>query len=296
MRLSDIESIIEDIDIYKDSEFETMGLSIARNNMKTLSFIENEKYIDYMSRDIACVITKKEIAKLIPDKMGVIIAKDPRNAFFKIHNKLAEFEFYKRESFKTKIGENSNISNMASISNMNVIIGNNVTIEEFVVIRENTVIGDNTIIRAGTIIGGEGFECKRKDNTVFSVKHLGGVSIGEGVDIKYNTSINKALYPWDETIIGDYSKIDDLVYLAHGCKIGNETMLAANSTIGGRSELGSKCWGGFGAIVSNGLSIGNNVRINLGAVVTKDVQDNKSVSGNFAIDHNKFIDFIKSIR
>ncbi len=201
-----------------------------------------------------------------------------------------------KKEFETIIGEGCEISNLASISKNNVRIGNNVKIEEFVVIRENTVIEDNSIIRAGVVLGGEGYEYKRVDGIIMNVNHCGGVIIGESVEVQYNGCIDKALYPWDNTIIGSHSKLDNLVHIEHGVKIGNRCLIASRTTFGGRTIIGDDSWVGLGAIISNGLTLGNKVSVSFGSVVTKSLKDGEKVSGNFAINHNKYIDFIKSIR
>ncbi|MGG7178092.1 UDP-3-O-(3-hydroxymyristoyl)glucosamine N-acyltransferase [Clostridium paraputrificum] len=296
MKISEISSKIENSEVYREGSFETLGLSISKSGCKTLSFIDSEKYVEAISKDISCVITTRELADKFNGELGILICDEPRVSFFKLHNELCGDINYTGVPKKTIIGDNCKISKLASISDNNVVIGNNVVIEEFVVIRDNVVIGDNSILRAGVIIGGEGYECKREDDTIFTVKHAGGVVIGKDVEIQYNSCIDKAVYPWDNTKVGDYCKIDNLVHLGHACKIGRETMLAANSLVGGRTVIGEKCWVGISTTISNGLFIGDNVKMNIGSVVTRNVEDGASVTGNFAIEHSKFINFIKSIR
>lgn len=296
MLLSEVLNLCEGLTLLKDGEFTSLGLAIADCDEKILTFIESEKYINSLSNKISSLITTTELGEKLKDRYGIIVSKNPRADYFKLHNALSSREGYKRKEFNTTIGEGCKINKLSSISDKNVVIGNNVTIEEFVVVRENTVIGDNSIIRAGVILGGEGFEYKRTDGIIMNVNHCGGVIIGSNVEVQYNSCIDKALYTWDNTIIGDYSKLDDLVHIEHGVKIGNRCLIASRTTFGGRTILGDDSWVGLGAIVSNGLKLGNKVSISLGAVVTKDLINGDKVSGNFAINHNKFIGFIKSIR
>ncbi|WP_300379780.1 UDP-3-O-(3-hydroxymyristoyl)glucosamine N-acyltransferase [Clostridium sp.] len=296
MLLSEIYKLIDDAILLKDEEIDSLGLTTAECDKRLLSFIENEKYIKDLSKDIKAVITNKDIGEKLKDRYGVIIANSPRMDYFKLHNELSKSKDYKREDFKTSIGENCEISKLAAISNKNVKIGNNVKVEEFAVIRQNTIIGDNSIIRAGVILGGEGYEYKRVDGIIINVTHCGGVIIGNNVEVQYNSCIDKAIYTWDNTIIGDYSKLDNLVHIEHGVKIGKRCLIASRTTFGGRTVLGSDSWVGLGAVVSNNLKLGNNISVSLGSVVTKNLEDGAKVSGNFAIDHNKYIDFIKTIR
>lgn len=296
MRLENICDKIDGLMLMKDGEFSSLGLAVSRCDEKLLSFIESEKYVAGLGENITCLITTEELGEKLKNKYGIIVSQNPRMDYFKLHNKLACEDNYKREQFDTIIGKSCNISNLSSISNKNVKIGNNVTIEEFVVIRENTVIGDNSIIRAGTILGGEGYEYKRVDGIILNVTHCGGVIIGNNVEVQYNSCIDKALYTWDNTIIGNYSKLDNLVHIEHGVKIGERCLIASRSTFGGRTVIGADSWVGLGAVISNGLILGNKVSVSLGSVVTKNLKDGEKVSGNFAINHDKYIDFIKSIR
>lgn len=243
------------------------------------------------------IITNQSIFNFIKSKknVGVAIVENPRVVFFLLHNYLSGQEDYKNKRFKTEIGNDCNISKKAFIAEENVIIGENVTIEEFAVIYENTRIGDNSIVRSRVKIAGEGFEFKQQNAVIFPVKHMGGVLIGKNVEIQYNTCIDKAVYPWDNTVVDDFVKIDNLVHIGHAAKIGRNTMIVAKSGIGGRTTIENDCWIGFGSTIRNGIHIGQKARINMGAVVTKDVGSNESVTGNFAVDHDLFINHIKSI-
>ena len=283
-------------DIINDIEFKYLGLSASHIEDDLCIFIDSAKYIDSIRENVRMVITTKDISISINTlEKGLCVVEDPRHLFFEIHNFLSNHVDYKRAQFNTSFGSNCSINPLSSISKNNVEVGNNVVIEEFVVIRENTKINDNTIIRSGSVIGGEGFEFKRTGDVVSSVKHLGGVVIGKNVEIQYNSCVDKAVYPWDNTIIGDYNKIDNLVHIGHAVKTKNNVMIVALSGIGGRTIIKEDSWIGFGAIITNGIEIGKNSRANIGSVVTKSIPNNQSYSGNFAIEHTKFLRHIKKI-
>lgn len=274
-----------------DAEFEALGLAGYNKGSKVCTFIENESYIKDLTKNISIILTTKEVAELFENNTAfdIYVVKNPRLTYFLLHNYLAENIEYIRPLYDTKIGKKCSISSHAVIAEKNVTIGENVIIEEFVIIRENTRIGNNTIIRAGSILGGEGFEFKKNDDNVFRVKHVGGVLVGNNVEIQYNSCIDKAIYPWDDTIINDYVKIDNLVHIGHAVKIGKRGMIVANSGIGGRVTIGEDAWVGFGTTIRNGVTIGDRARANMGAVVTTDIGDDKSFTGNFAIPHKDFI-------
>lgn len=301
MLLSDILKEIGDVGeirIRNEAEFDTLALLGADTVKKTCTFLDDGRYIHGITKLVSMVLTTDGLAGQLEaaygGSVGYCAAEDPRLLFFKIHNHLSENPRYIRQRRRTEIGAGCQISPLAVVAPENVVIGSHAVIEEFAVIRENTVIGDHSIIRSGAKIGGQGFEFKRTGDGVMEVAHLGGVVIGNHVEIQYNTCVDRAVYPWDDTVIGDFSKVDDLVYLAHGCKVGSRVLIAAQSVVGGRVEIGDGTWLGLNAAVRNGAKIGRSARANMGAVVTQDVPDGGSVTGNFAVPHQEFIRALKA--
>lgn len=284
--------------IQNEKDIDSLGLIKYNSGKNICTFLEKIEYLDNLNSDISMVITDYEKANYILSNkrdIGVIISDNPRVLFFNIHNYLSDLEIYKREKKKNYIGNDVSIGKYSSIAPNNVYIGDNVIIEDFVSIRENTFIGNNSIIRSGSVVGGSGFEFKKNINSGFNffVEHIGGVKIGDSVEIQYNTCVDKAIYPWDDTIIDDYTKIDNLVHIAHGVKIGMNSYIVAGAKIGGRCKIGPNAWIGIGAIIRNGIEVASNARVNMGAVVTKNIAEGEAVSGNFAINHRDFIDNLK---
>jgi len=277
-----------------DQGFVALGKIDSICESQILSFLFDEKYIDKVSDDVNLIITTDELANGLVGR-NICIVDKPQIAFFLVHNYLSDKPSYRRQDFKTQIGSGSTISDHAYIADNNVQIGDNVIIEEFVSIKENSVIGNNVIIRAGSVIGGEGFQFVNMGESIISVKHLGGVVIGDCVEIQTNTGIDKAIYPWDDTIMQEHIKIGGSVHIDHAVKIGKRTLIAANSLIAGNTIIGNDVWVGSSATIRNSISIENNARINMGAVVSKHVAEGKSVSGNFAIEHDLFVRNIKTM-
>lgn len=254
---------------------------------------KKKEYIKNIKNNVSVVITTPELYEIIKEyDVGICITDKPSELYFKVHNYLSE-KLNGRQRFKSIIDPTARISPLAFISEYNVKIGKNVIIEEFVSIKSNTVIGDNCIIRTGSVIGGEGYQFHNIDNQNKLVKHIGGVLISDSVEIQQNSCIDKAIYSWDNTCIGEQTKIDNLVHIAHGAKIGKNCMIVALSCIAGRVEIGDNTWVGINSSIRNGIKIGKNSKINMGSVVTKNLNDNECVSGNFAIDHDIFLENLK---
>lgn len=287
----------ENVVIKNEKSFNYLGLTASNIEGLICTFLDNEKYINDLKANVRMIITNNDIEKLIKKRndFGVCIVDNPREFFFRLHNYLAEKRNKYSEKKKTVIDSGCQISNLSSIAENNVEIGKNVVIEEFVIVRENTIIGDGSIIRAGSVIGGQGYEFKRIDKGILSVAHVGGVIIGNNVEIQHNTCIDRGVYEWDNTIIGDNCKIDNLVHIAHGVKISKNTMIVANVGIGGRTIIGCNTWIGFDSTITNGVSIGDNARVNIGAVVTKSIPKGSSFTGNFAVEHSIFIKNLKKM-
>lgn len=273
-----------------DGTFEVLGLLASRTDKKLCSFVMSRKFVGDVPENVSVLLTNEETAPACG--ANCCIVDDPRNVLFKIHNYLSERADYRASEISDSRGKNCDISPLAHIEK-GVEIGDNVVIEPFVTIKTNTFLGNNVVVRSGSVIGGEGFEFKREGEEIFPVKHVGKVIIEDNVEIQQNACIDKAIYPWDSTVIGRYTKIDNFVHIAHGVKIGKLTLIVANSGIGGRVTIGNECWIGFGVTIRNGISIGDNARVNMGAVVTKDVAAGQAVSGNFAIPHDEFLKKLK---
>lgn len=297
----DLKAILKELNIQAKyigkMEFDTLGVSKETGIKNFCTFIDEERFIEKYSKNVSLILTNAELCDKINFNNKCIV-KEPRLTFFKIHNYLANKDnySYQRRKEKTKIGVGSNISKLSEISDVNVIIWENVTIESFVSIKENVIIEDGAVIRSGSVIGGEGFEVKRESDRTFVVKHVGGVVIGKNVEIQQNTAIDKALYPWDDTVIEEHTVIDNLVHVGHGAKIGKCCMIVANTGIGGRVVIKDNCWVGFSSTIKQLLEIGEGASINMGAVVSKNVEKGASVTGNLAIDHDKFIKHLKTMR
>lgn len=297
MRLHELLDQIDEqsYELLGDKEFETLALAQAGIHTPFLTFLDTVQYIDTISPFASIALTTREIAPELR-KRGVdaAVVEEPRLLFFRLHNMLAQDERYTRSLKQTVISPSARISPLASIAEKGVVIGPGVIVEEFVTIRSHVSVGEGSILRAGCVVGGNGFEFKRKEGGILPVEHCGGVQIGKQVEIQYNTCIDRAVYPWDDTVIGDYCKVDNLVHIGHAVKINARTMVVALSGVGGRTEIDADSWVGFGATIRNGLKIEDHCRVNMGAVVTKDIPAGQAVSGNFAIEHSRFIDKLKS--
>jgi UDP-3-O-[3-hydroxymyristoyl] glucosamine N-acyltransferase LpxD len=128
------------------------------------------------------------------------------------------------------------------------------------------------------VIGGAGFGYeKEEDETLFPIPHHGWVYIENGVTIHNNVAIDRGVV--GATIIGEGTKIDNLVHIAHSVKIGRNCLIVAGAVLGGSCEIGDGSFIGINASIKNKVKIGKGVTVGMGAVITKDVPDGATVVG-----------------
>jgi UDP-3-O-[3-hydroxymyristoyl] glucosamine N-acyltransferase len=282
--------------IEKDGEFNWLGLTAEDyEGKKVLTFLNDEKYYKEIenNKSITCIVTTDEVAqKIEKGKYGIIISNNPRKDFFELHNKLVKEDFYftKRDN---QISEKAYISEKANIGSYNIIIEDDVIIEAGVTIYENVTIKKGTIIKSGTILGADGFQYIRNKDDIIKVEPAGELEIAEDVVIHNNSVIDKGIF--GKTFIGENTKIYNLVHVAHDSKIGKNVFLTAGVIVCGRVKIGANSYLGPNCTIKNGLFLGENTKISMGSVVTKDVKDDEVVTGNFAIPHKQFIENLKKI-
>lgn len=149
-------------------------------------------------------------------------------------------------------------------------------------------LGNDVTIHAGTVIGADGFGYQPgNDKEWLKFEHLGGVEIGNGVEIGANTCIDRGTL--GNTIIGDGTKIDNLVHIAHNVRIGRHCLIIAHAMVGGSCVIGDHAWVAPNAAILQKINIGQGAMVGLGAVVLKDVPPHETWAGVPArkLDQNK---------
>lgn len=140
-----------------------------------------------------------------------------------------------------------------------------------VVIYHGVKIGDRVTVHACTVIGSDGFGFARSQGGWTKIHQLGGVTIGNDVEIGASTTIDRGAL--DDTIIEDGVILDNQVHIAHNCRIGKRTAIAGCSGIAGSTSIGADCTMGGMVGVSGHLTIGDNVHFNGSTVVTRSVAE-----------------------
>lgn len=179
---------------------------------------------------------------------------------------------------KCKIGTNSKIFHNTVIME-NCTIGENVLIFPNVTIRENTSIGNNVIIHSGTVIGSDGFGYSPDESGAYhKIPQIGNVIIEDDVEIGSNVSIDRAAV--GSTIIHKGVKLDNLVQIAHNVKVGENTVMSAQTGISGSTIIGKNCiFAGQVGLVGH-VEIADNVIIGAQSGVSKGIKKSGTYFGS----------------
>ncbi|WP_291652725.1 UDP-3-O-(3-hydroxymyristoyl)glucosamine N-acyltransferase [Clostridium sp.] len=278
-------------DLLLKADFEIQGISTL-NDIKENTILFVNKYKDEFVERInnmknMFILLRDEYKDCISYNENVyVFVKNPRFEYARVVDFILSKE---EENFKFETINGSFIASSAHIDSSVKIepgsfIGPNVTIEKGTrilsgaKIKANVKIGKNCIIRENCVIGGYGFGFEKDyEGKNFRIPHIGGVIIGNNVEIGAITTVCSGTI--NPTIIEDYAKIDDHVHIAHNVVIGENSIVTACAEVSGSCIIGKNAWLAPNTSIINGIKIGENVTIGMGAVVTKPVEDNQIMVG-----------------
>jgi len=169
-----------------------------------------------------------------------------------------------------------------------VKIGHRFLAHSHAVVRENVRVGNDVILQNGVVIGGDGFGfVPRPDGTFYKIVQAGIVVIDDGVEIQANSCIDRAAV--GETRLRCGVKVDNLVQVAHGCDIGENSLLCSQVGISGSAKLGNNVILTGQVGVAGHLTIGDRVIATPQSGVPNDVAPGKTISGTPEVDHDLWL-------
>ncbi|MCB9232700.1 MAG: UDP-3-O-(3-hydroxymyristoyl)glucosamine N-acyltransferase [Bacteroidia bacterium] len=267
-----------------------------------LTFSDVEKYFAKALKSAATtVLLNKRVDP--PTGKGILLSDQP----FHDYNRLTE-HFQPRSPLSRKgeprcgtgvkigqgvvFGENVHLEDGVEIGH-NAVIGSNVTIGKHSLIHANVTIYDNCEIgahctlNAGAVIGGEAFYYKQTQEAKFKMLTKGRVIIHDHVDIGANSTIDRGVS--GDTIIGEYTKIDNLVQVGHDTVIGKRCILASQVGIAGVSHIGDDVvlWGQVGVV--SDVKIGDKAVLYGKTGVMSSLEGGKKYGGIVADDAKAFL-------
>ena len=287
-----------------DSEIQIDGLNTLKDATSTqVSFLENKKYTkDLQTTKAAAVFVTEQLQELVPDNTIAIVCENPYLQLA-YGSKFFSSPLIDSDGFDPKIGEKTIIDKGVSIGKnsiigsnctimSNVSIGSNVTIKDNTIIYPNVTIyrdcqiGKDTIIHAGTVIGSDGFGFTPNENGKYiKIYQNGNVTIGDDVEIGSNTSIDRGAFA--STVIEDGVRIDNLVHIAHNCKIGKGSIITGQCGFAGSTILNEYVIVGAQSGFAGHLEVAPFTTISAKSGVTKSITEPKQQWAGFPLMKHK---------
>ena len=277
-----------------DTEIERLNLCNRKTQFHSmLSYATSDKYIQ------SCIENGAIKAMIVPvgctcydeimnERNGAVIySESPEKDFYSLHEALCRCgDFYEKHDFPSVIGTDCDIHPSAVIYD-GVRIGNYVTIGANTVVKPGTIIEDCVTIGCNSVIGSAGFQLITIEGEMpIHVTHVGGVYISSHVYIGDCSCVGSALFE-GATYIGKGAKIDNLVYIAHNLRVGENAVIAAHSSLCGSSVVEDGAWLAPQTAVLNNVVIGKNAMTGLGSVVLKSISDDMLAYGCPAVEKRK---------
>ncbi|HEY1984000.1 MAG TPA: UDP-3-O-(3-hydroxymyristoyl)glucosamine N-acyltransferase [Terracidiphilus sp.] len=152
------------------------------------------------------------------------------------------------------------------------------------VVRESCVLGDHVTLENGAIIGADGFGFSKSEAGHWEkIPQSGPVRLGNRVDVQANACIDRATV--GATEIGDGTKVDNLVQVGHGSRVGADTLICAQVGLAGSSVIGNNAILAGQAGVAGHCSLGDGVILTAQSAVSHDVPPGKMISGSPGFDN-----------
>ncbi|MEM1243914.1 MAG: UDP-3-O-(3-hydroxymyristoyl)glucosamine N-acyltransferase [Pseudomonadota bacterium] len=180
----------------------------------------------------------------------------------------------------TEIGENTVIGAGCYIGE-NVRIGCNTRLWPNVTVYYSVKIGDRVNLHSGVVIGADGFGWAPSPQGWEKVPQLGGVSLGNDVDVGANTTIDRGAL--EDTIIADGVKLDNQIQIGHNVKIGAHSAIAGCTAVAGSTTIGSQCMIAGCVGIAGHLDITDNVVLTAQSGVSKSIKEPGFYSGGVPI-------------
>ena len=269
---------------------------LANATPADLAFVGDKKFLAALTETRAgCVVLPEFAVEHAPPQVAVIVSREAQASWARaaqvLHRPLtldaalsladaAEDDTVVLEP-GVVLGNGVHIGRGSRIG-ANTVIGPGVQIGRDCQIGSNVsigfaLIGDRVRLYAGARIGEAGFGAAGSSAGPIDIPQLGRVIIQDGVTIGANTCIDRGAY--DDTVIGENSKIDNLVMIGHNCVIGRNVLMAAHTGISGSVTVGDNVMFGGQAGVGDHITIGTGARVAGGAGVLADIPAGETWSG-----------------
>ena len=259
-----------------------------------LSFLSNPRYRQQLAASqAACVIVAPAMRDEAAQRGACVVAADPYAYFaratqwWKAHQQGGQLRGVHPSAVvdaAAQIHESAYVGPQCVLG-AGAVIGANTVLKSRVTVSEGCVVGERCILHPGVVIGADGFGFAPSGGQWEKIEQLGGVRIGNDVEIGANTCIDRGAL--DDTIIEDGVKIDNLVQIAHNVHIGAHTVIAGNTGIAGSARIGKHCQIGGAANILGHLMIAAGTVISPTSMVTRSLPKAGFYTGIFPLQENE---------
>jgi UDP-3-O-[3-hydroxymyristoyl] glucosamine N-acyltransferase len=163
-------------------------------------------------------------------------------------------------------------------------LGDGSVLRPHAVLGQACTVGQRALIHGGAVIGADGFGFAPNQGRWEKIEQLGGVRIGDDVEIGANTCVDRGAL--EDTVLEDGVKLDNLVQIGHNVVVGAHTAFAGCVGVAGSARVGRHCTAGGGAIILGHLEIADHVHITAATVITRSIHKAGQYSGAFPFDDN----------
>ena len=161
------------------------------------------------------------------------------------------------------------------------VIGEDGWLAPRVTLYHDVRIGDRVVIQSGAVIGGEGFGFANEKGRWIKIAQIGGVLIGDDVEVGANTTIDRGAL--SDTVIGNGVKLDNQIMIAHNVQIGDNTAMAGCCGISGSTRIGRNCMIAGGVGMVGHIEVCDNVFVTGMTMVTRSITEPGSYSSGTAM-------------
>lgn len=269
---------------------------LAHATPDTVTFLSDKKHAAALARTqaAACFVTPKD-QDAVPDGCAALVTRTPQAAYAAAANRLHRPRAHQGDAIAADavleegvrlapgvvIGAGARIGGGTSIG-ANAVVGPGVAIGRDCQIGANVtlgfaLLGDRVRVLAGAVIGEPGFGAAGGANGVVDLPQLGRVILQDGVTVGANSCIDRGAF--DDTVVGENTKIDNLVQIAHNVRVGRNCVMAAHTGISGSVTIGDGAAFGGRAGVADHVNIGAGAQVAAAAGVFRDVPDGETWGG-----------------
>tara|TARA_Y100000590_G_scaffold470628_1_gene667152 strand:- start:197 stop:1255 length:1059 start_codon:yes stop_codon:yes gene_type:complete len=276
--------------------------TLAHAKSDELGLLSDRKYLKGLSNSNAgALLVSRDIDPEAVGSPNLLVVDDPRNAlavliehFHPEPDRIPGIHPTAVIGERVQFGVNISVGPYVVVGN-DVVIGDRVTLHAHVVVQQRARIGNDStlhphvvlypevqlgnrvILHAGVRVGVDGFGYTPSDGEIKKIPHVGLCLIGDDVEIGANSCVDRGTI--GNTEIGNQTKLDNLVHIAHNVKVGSHNLMAAMVGIAGSTVIGDDTmWGGQSGAMGH-LEIGDGIKVAAQAGLTNDVSSGSKVAG-----------------